>query len=191
MANQPSAGPTAATPWPKLALVAGAACAALCGPFVVQRESGGQQHLSAYHGAADPAGVYTICDGDTLGVKPGDRETPQGCAVRVDQRLASFVPPVLKAAPRLYGHPYQLAASISLAYNIGAANFTSTLAPPCPQPKGKACSTSGIARKFNAGDWAGACAGFTMWNKANGKVVAGLVYRRTAEIQLCLKDLPK
>ena len=135
MANQPSAGPTAATPWPKLALVAGAACAALCGPFVVQRESGGQQHLSAYHGAADPAGVYTICDGDTLGVKPGDRETPQGCAVRVDQRLASFVGPVLRAAPGLYGHPYQLAASISLAYNIGAANFAG----------------STVARRFRAG----------------------------------------
>jgi lysozyme len=158
-----------------LAMAVGAACAGICAPFVSTWESGGQRHLAAYHGAADPPGVYTICDGDTLGVKPCDRETPEGCAIRVDKRLASFVKPVLKAAPTLDGHPYQLAASISLAYNIGAGNFAGSTA----------------ARRFRARDWVGACTAFAMWNKANGKIVAGLANRRTAEMHLCLTELPK
>lgn len=175
MPEQPSAAPSSAPRKSLLALAAGTVCAGICAPFVSTWESGSQQHLQAYHGAADAPGVWTICDGDTLGVKPGDRETPEGCAIRVDKRLASFVPPVLKAAPNLYGHSYQLAAAISLAYNIGGANFAS----------------STVARRFRAGDWAGACTAFAMWNKANGKVVAGLVNRRTAEMKLCLTELPK
>lgn len=175
MPEQPSVAPSRAPRKSLLALAVGAACASICAPFVSTWESGGRQHLEAYHGAADAPGVWTICDGDTLGVKPGDRETVEGCAVRVDKRLVSFVAPVLKAAPALKGHPYQLAASISLAYNIGSANFAS----------------STVARRFRAGDWAGACAAFAMWNRANGKVVAGLVNRRTAEMKLCLKEIPK
>lgn len=161
--------------WPKLALAAGAACAAICAPFVTGWESGGQQHLVAYHGAADPPGIYTICDGDTQGVRKDDRETTSGCAIRTDARLASFVKPVLAASPGLYGHPYQLAAAVSLAYNIGAGAYAG----------------STVARRFRAGDWVGACTAIAMWNKANGKVVAGLVNRRTAEIRLCLTGLIK
>lgn len=167
--------PSAASRWPKLVAAIGISAAAITGATVTQWESGGQQHLQAYHGAADAPGVWTICDGDTLDVHPGDRETPAGCSVRIDKRLVSFVAPVLKAAPRLKGHPYQLAASISLAYNIGAANFAG----------------STVARRFRAGDWAGACTAFARWNRANSKVVAGLVNRRTAEMKLCLTELPK
>lgn len=65
---------------------------------------------------------------------------------------------LLMAATGLKGHLYQLAASISLAYNIGAANF--------------ACSIA--ARRFRASDWVGACTAFAMWNRANGKVAAEL-----------------
>lgn len=160
--------------WAKLALAAGVSCAAVCGPFVVSWESGGRQHLDAYHGQADAPGVWTICNGDTLGVKAGDRESATGCAVRTDARLAAFVKPVLACSPGLYGHPYQLAAAISLAYNIGA----------------KAYCGSTVDRRFDARRWAAACDAFLLWNKANGRVVAGLANRRMAERSLCLKDLP-
>jgi lysozyme len=175
MPEQPSAAPSRAPRKSLLALAVGVACASIVAPFVSTWESGGKQHLVAYHGTADAPGIWTICDGDTLGVKLGDRETPEGCSIRIDRRLTSFVKPVLMAAPTLKGHPYQLAASISLAYNIGAANFAS----------------STVARRFRAGDWVGACTAFAMWNRANGKVVAGLVNRRTAEMKLCLTDLPR
>jgi lysozyme len=173
--QQPSAAPPRA-PNRTSALVAvvGIVCAGICAPLVSNFESSGQQHLMAYHGRLDPPGVYTICDGDTLRVKPTDRETPAGCAIRLDKRLADFAKPVLVATPGLYGHPNQLAAAISLAYNIGAASY----------------AKSTVAVRFNARQWPAACDAFAMWNKAGGQVVAGLVARRAKERALCLKDLP-
>lgn len=182
MTGQPSAAPSRApapSPTPAkggaLAALVGIACAAICAPLVSNFESGGQQHLTAYHGALDPPGVYTICDGDTLGVHAGDRDTVAGCAIRLDTRLAAFAKPVLAATPGLYGHANQLAAAISLAYNIGSGAY----------------AHSTVAVRFNAHQWASACDAFLMWDKAGGKVAQGLLNRRSAERALCLKDLPK
>jgi lysozyme len=176
MTEQPSAAPPrAANRTSALVAIVGIATAAIVTPLVSRLESGGQQHLVAYHGTLDPPGVYTICDGDTIGVKAGDRDTVAGCAIRLDARLAGFAKPVLAATPGLYGHPNQLAAAISLAYNIGAAAY----------------AKSTVAARFNARQWAAACDAFLMWDKAGGKVVQGLLNRRAAERALCLKDLPK
>ncbi len=157
-----------------LVLAVGTACAAIVAPLVSGFESGGRQHLVAYHGSLDPPGVYSICDGDTLNVHAGDRETPAGCAIRLDNRLADFARPVLKATPGLYGHPNQLAAAISLAYNIG----------------GGAYARSTVAARFNARQWPAACDAFLLWDKAGGVVIKGLLDRRAKERALCLKDLP-
>lgn len=177
MTDASAASSSRAPRWPRLAAAIGVSCAMLTGSLVEHWEDGGKPHLDAYHGAADAPGVWTICSGDTLGVKRGDRETAQGCAVRIDKRLVSFVAPVLKAAPTLKGHPYQLAASISLAFNIGSANFASSTA----------------ARRFRAGDFRGGCEAFTLWTKANGKFVQGLENRRTdatwGERTICLHGL--
>lgn len=175
MNEQPQAAPPRA-PNRTSALVAivGIVCAGICAPLVATFESGGQQHLVAYHGTLDPPGIYTICDGDTLNVKPSDRETPTGCAIRLDKRLADFAKPVLAATPGLYGHPNQLAAAISLAYNIGAANY----------------AHSTVAARFRAGQWRAACDAFGLWVKAGGKTVQGLVNRRAKERTLCLTGLP-
>ncbi|WP_206432265.1 lysozyme [Sphingomonas sp. ABOLF] len=149
----------------------GLAAAAVIAPFVSGWESGGKQHLVAYR---DIVGVWTICDGDTANVKPGMVETPAGCEVRYDRQLTAHAKPVLACTPALKGHPNQLAAAISLAYNIGTNGY---------------CGST-VARRFNAGDWPGACDAFLMWNKAGGRVVRGLTNRRRAERDLCRKDLP-
>lgn len=47
-----------------------------------------------------------------------------------------------------------------------------------------AFDTSTLLRKLNAGDLQGAIAEFSKWNKAGGKVLAGLVTRRGAEAAL-------
>jgi lysozyme len=62
----------------------------------------------------------------------------------------------------------QFDAMVSLAYNIGAGAF----------------SKSTVLRKHRAGDYAGARAAFLMWNKNDGKVMAGLTRRREAEAAL-------
>ena len=64
----------------------------------------------------------------------------------------------------------QFGAMVSLCYNIGPGNFKS----------------SSVVKRFNAGDITGAAEAFLMWNKANGKVMQGLVNRREAEKKLFL-----
>ena len=64
----------------------------------------------------------------------------------------------------------QFDALISFAYNLGA----------------RALSTSTLLKKLNAGDYRGAADEFLKWNKAGGKVLAGLTRRREAERALFL-----
>lgn len=59
----------------------------------------------------------------------------------------------------------QFDALISFTYNLGIGNF----------------KNSTLLRKVNAGDFTGAAAEFGRWNKAGGKVLAGLTKRRKAE----------
>ena len=152
--------------------IVGLATAAIVAPFVSGWESGGRPHLTAYK---DIVGVWTICDGETLGVKPSMVETVEGCKARDEGALIRHAEPVLACTPGLKGHAPQLSAAISLAYNIGTAGY---------------CRST-VARRFNAGDWRGACNAFLMWNKAGGQVIRGLNRRRRAERDLCLKDLPR
>lgn len=168
-----AARPPQTKPLTALAAILGLAGATILTPFVSGWESGGQQHLVPYR---DIVGVWTQCDGETLGVTAASpKETPEGCAVRLDKRLAGFAQAVVACSPGLRGHDNQWAAAVSLAYNIGATAY---------------CGST-VDRRFDARQWASACDAFLMWDKAGGKVVAGLANRRAAERVLCLKDLPK
>lgn len=64
----------------------------------------------------------------------------------------------------------EFAALVSLAFNIGLANFRK----------------STLLQKLNAEDREGAAQEFARWNKAGGKVLAGLTRRRAAERGLFL-----
>jgi lysozyme len=67
-------------------------------------------------------------------------------------------------------HPHEFDAAVSLAYTIG----------------GQAFCGSTVARRFNAGDYEGACNAFLMWDKFRGRTLPGLVARRERERLLCL-----
>jgi lysozyme len=148
----------------------GVAAAAILSPFVSGWESGGKQHLTAYQ---DIVGVWTLCDGETLGVKKGDTDTAEGCAIRLDTRLAGFAQEVGKCTPSLKGKDEQWAAATSLAYNIGTGAY---------------CKST-VDRQFDAGNPRAACDAFLMWDKAGGKRIQGLANRRAAERALCLKGI--
>jgi lysozyme len=155
------------------ALVAtiGVAAAAILTPFVSTWESGGKQYLVPYR---DIVGVWTQCDGETLGVTATSPvETPEGCAVKLDKRLSGFAQAVVQCTPYLRGRDEQWAAATSLAYNIGTAGY---------------CRSS-VDRYFDAAQPTKACDAFLLWNKAGGKTVQGLTNRRKAERDLCLKGL--
>jgi lysozyme len=62
----------------------------------------------------------------------------------------------------------QFAALVSFTFNLGRGSLAKSM----------------LLKKLNAGDYAGASAEFQRWNKAGGKVLDGLVRRRTAEAEL-------
>jgi lysozyme len=113
------------------------------------------QRLTAYQ---DTGGVWTLCDGHTAGVRPGDTATS---ALATVQRCIT--------TPLSLG---QLAAFTDAAYNAGPAIV---------------CGST-LQRKANAGDVAGACAELPRWVYAGGKVLPGLVARREAERKLCMGE---
>lgn len=67
----------------------------------------------------------------------------------------------------------QFDALVSFCYNCGAG----------------ALSGSTLLKKLNTKDYAGAAKEFLSWNKSSGKVLAGLITRRAAEMALFLKEV--
>nr|WP_201696854.1 lysozyme [Paraburkholderia hiiakae] len=154
--------------------VVGAASAALL-LSVVPRFEG-----VVYRGYLDPVGIPTKCMGDTHDVVVGQPYSDGECRESLETQLIAHAEPVLKCTPGLKGRTYQLAAAVSFAYNIGASAY---------------CGSS-TARRFNSGDWRGACrainesdAGRPQWVTSGGRVLPGLVKRRAEERELCERGL--
>jgi lysozyme len=130
--------------------------------------------LVSYEGYTDravipiPGDVPTIGFGTTAGVRMGDRTTPPvalGRALRDVQKFEGAIKQCVTAPL----HQWEYDAYTQLSYNIGAKAF---------------CGST-LVRKLNAGDYAGACAEISRWDRAGGRVVRGLTVRRAAERALC------
>lgn len=126
--------------------------------------------LRAYR---DVAGVWTIGWGETEGVRPGDVMTQDEADQLLCSRLAECVQGV-EAALTHPATPHQLAAMVSLAYNVGLAGF----------------ARSSVLRAHNTGNPLAAARAFGLWNKARMggvlKEVRGLTARRARESALYL-----
>jgi lysozyme len=70
----------------------------------------------------------------------------------------------------------------------GAAERARRLDQPGLQHRPAGFCGSTAARRFRAGDVRGGCDAFLAWNKAGGRVVAGLAKPAPAERQICLRD---
>ncbi len=134
------------------------------------RHVSGPQYLRAY---LDAVKVPTACDGITRGVRLGQVYSEARCTELLEAELIEMATHVIACVPSLYGRPNQAAAAVSLAYNIGWPSFCRSTA----------------ARRFNAGPWAAGCDAFTMWVKAGGRTLRGLVARRARERALCRTGL--
>lgn len=136
-------------------------------PFVVGFEG---MRLTAY---SDPVGISTACAGETRGVKLGQRYTVEQCKTMLEGRLVEFWTEAERCVPFLGDMPpSRQAAVVSLSYNIGSRAF---------------CKSS-AARLLNAGQVKAGCDAFMKWTTAGGITFRGLVRRREAERELCLKD---
>lgn len=125
--------------------------------------------VEAYPDPATKADPWTIGYGQTgADVKRGTVWTKPQCEARLlDELNREYGPQVMRLTAG-HGTPAQLAALVSFAFNVGLGNL----------------KTSTLLRKHNEGDHAGAQAQFARWNKAAGKVMAGLTRRRAAEATL-------
>ena len=125
----------------------------------------------------DTSGLPVIGYGQTkingATVSMGQYITQAQADLALEQELY-HIQKLVKSHIRVELNPYQLGALTSLVYNAGTRVLTN----------------STLARKLNAGDYAGAAREFPRWNKANqgGRLVAfpGLTKRRLAEQKLFL-----
>ncbi|WP_426808038.1 lysozyme [Pseudomonas sp. WOUb67] len=124
--------------------------------------------LQAYQ---DSVGVWTIGYGATRGVQSGMKVSKE----QADRMLLNDIQRFEPEVERLIKVPLnqnQWDALMSFTYNLGAANLES----------------STLRRLLNAGNHAAAAEQFRRWNKAGGKVLAGLTSRRSAERALFLES---
>lgn len=143
-------------------------------PFVTDHEG---ESLKSYQ---DVVGVYTICNGETAGVKPGMKKTQAECEELTKSQVGQFMRGVA-AKITFVVQPQVLAAHTSFAYNIGIVGY----------------ARSSALALTNAGDIAAGCRAMRKWITAGGKdcrVQAngcyGLVRRRDDEVKLCLSGAP-
>ncbi|MGO6684182.1 lysozyme [Rhizobium leguminosarum] len=123
----------------------------------------------------DIVGVWTACYGETLGVRPGMKFTKAECEDKLLTRVTNdYYRPLTQCIAEFDRKPVEWqAAAISVTYNIGV---------------GAACKSS-FARLARDGKIKESCQAMTAFDRAGGRVVQGLVNRRTAELKLCLKGV--
>lgn len=121
-----------------------------------------------------PAGVPTIGYGATY-YEDGTRVTLFDAPIT--RELAEslllwmvrtrYLPAVLRLCPGI-DNPLRLAAIIDFTFNLGAGNL----------------QASTLRRRINAGQWDDVPCELRKWIKGGGRVLAGLVKRREAEVVL-------
>lgn len=164
-----------------IAAVVGAGAAATLMSFVPQFEG------TILRGYKDPIGIVTACTGHTRTAVLGKPYTKEECAKILDADLVEHAEGVLKCTPVLATHRNELAASVSFAFNVGTGAY---------------CNST-MAKKFNAGDFMGACEELYKWtcasvapgkgdkegacaNATRTKIqLKGLYNRRNVEVDMC------
>jgi GH24 family phage-related lysozyme (muramidase) len=126
------------------------------------------------HAYQDVTGVWSIGYGWT---HPVDGETIHS-GMRIDQNTAdrlllSGIGQYEQGVESLLSvrvSQSQFDALVSFTYNLGCRSL----------------ADSTLLKKLNQGDYAGAAAEFSRWNKAGGNIIPGLTSRRKAEAELFL-----
>ncbi|WP_019573474.1 lysozyme [Curvibacter lanceolatus] len=127
-----------------------------------------------YKPYVDPAGILTVCEGITgPDVIPGKTYTDAECD-RLRGKHLAIAQAAVKQVIKVPLNPWQQAALIDFTFNLGAERLAG----------------STMAKLFNQGNYTGGCYQLTQWVKARvkGRLVTlnGLVYRRDAELAVCL-----
>lgn len=123
------------------------------------------------HAYKDPVGVPTVCYGHIENVKMTDKYTKIECQEMLKADLPRYEAMVNKCI-HVDLPPHRKAAIVSFTYNVGGGNL---------------CKSS-VARELNAGHVRAGCDALLKYVKAKGRTLPGLVKRRKAERELCLRE---
>lgn len=126
----------------------------------------------AYEDVAVP-GLWTIGYGFIEGVQEGDRITKEQATERLKRELVKYEQAVVNSAG-LNLNQNEFDALVCFAFNIGTEGM----------------KKSSVIKAHRRGDKQAAARAFALWNKAGGKVWAGLTRRRAAEAALYLEPMP-
>ncbi|HKV00986.1 MAG TPA: lysozyme [Ktedonobacteraceae bacterium] len=130
--------------------------------------------LTAYPDPATGGAPWTIGYGATgPSITQGTVWTQDEADEDLQHRLISLATQIERKCQYVMNEN-ELGACISLAYNIGIGAFLG----------------STLFKDWNAGNAAAAAEQFLVWNKAAGRVMAGLATRREAEREVFLGGVP-
>ena len=122
-----------------------------------------------------PAGVATIgygstyyADGRKVVLTDAPMSEPDATVLLLQELHHTYLPGVLRHCPVLLTDEKKCNAIVDFAYNLGTGRL----------------QTSTLKRKINAGNWEEAKTQLLLWTKGGGRVLPGLVKRRTAECRL-------
>jgi lysozyme len=147
---------------PKIAGLSAAGIAAL---FALASHWEGQKTV-AYQ---DIVGVWTVCSGETRGVKKGDTYTPAQCNDMLKKAVAQYDTALLPCIKQELTQGQRVALA-DLAYNVGT---------------GAVCKSTAL-RLMNEGKKVEGCAALLNWSYAGGKQIQGLLNRRKDDQKICL-----
>lgn len=120
--------------------------------------------IAAYPDPGTGGAPWTIGWGATgQGIGPGTVWTRERADARLAADLERYAADVVRALGAAPTSQRQFDALVSFHYNTGAI------------------ARATLTRKHIAGDFRGAAAEFSRWNRAGGRVLAGLTRRRAAE----------
>lgn len=120
----------------------------------------------------DAVNVTTVGFGTTEGVKRGDKISVEQGLIRLGADVARHEDALRECMGDTKLLQREWDAIASWAFNVGVR-----------------CDST-LIRKAKEGDYAGMCAELLRWNRAGGKVLAGLTNRRQAEYRQCIGKTP-
>jgi lysozyme len=122
-----------------------------------------------------PAGVATIgygstyyADGRKVVLTDAPMSEPDATVLLLQELHHTYLPAVLRHCPVLLTDEKKCNAIVDFAYNLGTGRL----------------QTSTLKRKINSGSWEEAKEQLLLWTKGGGRVLPGLLKRRTAECRL-------
>ena len=150
------------------------ACDTLVCPFEGYHRRLPDGSCAAYPDPGTGSSPWTIGWGSTLEedgtpVQPGAVWSRDKADRAMMREVAAKTRGLLALSPGLADEPdARVAALVSFAYNCGLGNYR----------------ISTLRKRVNAKDWRGAAQEIVKWNKASGRVMAGLTRRRQAEAMM-------